>query len=67
MIDMPSSSIKTWSHVGFIRKRGRQHDPGNKLYTAWVLLMIDEGTPLRVSSAGLAEGLRFEFQSIAEF
>ena len=58
---MLSTEVKHWSHYGFIRKRGREHDPGNKLYAAWVLLMVDvdRGVPLRVSSAGLAEGLRF--------
>ena len=57
---MPTSTIKAWSHYGFIRKGGRQHDPGNKLYTAWVLLMIDGGAPLGVSCAGLSEGFRFK-------
>ena len=40
---MDSAEVKDWSHKGVVCRRHLEHDAGNKVYAALVLLMLDIG------------------------
>ena len=40
---MDSAEVKDWSHKGAVCRRHLEHDSGNKVYAALVLLMLDIG------------------------
>jgi hypothetical protein len=43
MLVMDSAEVKAWSHKGVVCRRHLEHDAGNKVYAAVVLLMLDIG------------------------